>query len=167
MRAQLVTKSVDSLAPSPSPYGFQDSSAARPADSNSVMTVASPGNGILGPIVLIVLFWFTIFAPGLFSPPLLDDADARHAEAAKEMLERHDFVTMYVDGVRYLDKAPLPYWLNAASHAVFGINEFAVRLPMSLAALGLFLSVFFLGRNLGGKKAGMFAALIVATAVGP
>ena len=116
---------------------------------------------------MIVLFWFTIYAPGLFSPPLLDDADARHAEVAKEMLERHDFVTMYVDGVRYLDKAPLPYWLNAASHAVFGINEFAVRLPMSLAALGLFLSVFFLGRDLAGKKAGLFAALILASAVGP
>jgi len=131
------------------------------------MTVAGLRNGFLGPIVLIVLFWFTIYAPGLFSPPLLDDADARHAEVAKEMLERHDFVTMYVDGVRYLDKAPLPYWLNAASHAVFGINEFAVRLPMSLAALGLFLSVFFLGRDLAGKKAGLFAALILASAVGP
>jgi len=131
------------------------------------MTVAGLRNGFLAPIVLIVLFWFTIYAPGLFSPPLLDDADARHAEVAKEMLERHDFVTMYVDGVRYLDKAPLPYWLNAASHAVFGINEFAVRLPMSLAALGLFLSVFFLGRDLADKKAGLFAALILVSAVGP
>ena len=130
------------------------------------MTVAGPGNGALGPVFLIVLFWLTIFVPGLFSPPLLDDADARHAEAAKEMIERHDFVTMHVDGVRYLDKAPLPYWLNAASHALFGINEFAVRLPMSLAALALFLSIFFLGRDLAGKKAGLFASLILATAVG-
>jgi 4-amino-4-deoxy-L-arabinose transferase-like glycosyltransferase len=129
--------------------------------------VASRKNGTWGAVFLIVLFWLTIYVPGVFSPPLLDDADARHAEAAKEMLERHDFVTMYVNGVRYLDKAPLPYWLNAASHAVFGINEFAVRLPMSLAALALFLSVFFLGRDLAGKMAGLFAALILATAVGP
>ena len=131
------------------------------------MTAAGPTHGVFGPVFLIVLFWLAIFVPGMFSPPLLDDADARHAEAAKEMLERHDFVTMYVDGVRYLDKAPLPYWLNAASHALFGINEFAVRLPMSLAALALFLSIFFLGRDLAGKKAGLFAALILATAVGP
>ena len=131
------------------------------------MTAADSENGASGPVFLIVLFWLTIFVPGLFSPPLLDDADARHAEAAKEMIERHDFVTMYVDGVRYLDKAPLPYWLNAASHALFGINEFAVRLPMSLAALALFLSIFFLGRDLAGKKAGLFASLILATAVGP
>ena len=115
----------------------------------------------------IALLWAFIYVPGLFSPPLLDDADARHAEAAREMLERRDFVTMYVDGVRYLDKAPLPYWLNAASHALFGINEFAARLPMTLAALALFLSVFYLGRDLAGATAGFFAALVLATAIGP
>src|SRR5262249_19467974 len=107
-------------------------------------------------VVAIVALWALIYVPGMFSPPLLDDADAGHAEAAREMLDRHDFVTMYVDGVRYLDKAPLPYWLNAASHALFGINEFAVRLPMSLAALALFVSVFFLGRDLAGENAGFF-----------
>src|SRR4030095_1835424 len=84
---------------------------------------------------VITVFWALIYVPGLVSPPLLDDAAARHAEAAREMLERHHFVTMYVNGVRYLDKAPLPYWLNAASHAIFGISEAAVRLPTSLAAL--------------------------------
>ena len=127
----------------------------------------SSARGSLPFLLLIVFAWILIYVPGLFSPPLLDDADARHAEAAREMLERHDFVTMYVDGVRYLDKAPLPYWLNAASHALFGISEFAVRLPMSLAALALFLAVFWLGRDLAGEKAGFFAAIILATAVGP
>lgn len=118
-------------------------------------------------VLAIVLLWGLIYVPGLFWPPLLDDADARHAEAAREMLERRDFVTMYVDGVRYLDKAPLPYWLNAFSHSLFGINEFAVRLPMSLAALALFLCVFFLGRDLAGESAGFFAAIVLATAIGP
>jgi 4-amino-4-deoxy-L-arabinose transferase-like glycosyltransferase len=118
-------------------------------------------------IAVITVFWALIYVPGLVSPPLLDDADARHAEAAREMLERHDFVTMYVNGVRYLDKAPLPYWLNAASHAIFGISEAAVRLPTSLAALALFLSLFRLGRYLAGEKAGFFAAILLAAAVGP
>jgi len=118
-------------------------------------------------IASIVGLWVLIYIPGLFSPPLLDDADARHAEAAREMLQRHDFVTMYVDGVRYLDKAPLPYWLNAASHAIFGYSEFAVRLPMTLAALALFLALYRLGKNLAGEAAGFFAAIVLATAVGP
>jgi len=121
----------------------------------------------LSMVLGVVALWALIYVPGLFSPPLLDDADARHAEAAREMLERHDFVTMYVDGIRYLEKAPLPYWLNAASHAIFGFSEFAVRLPTSLAALALFLSVFFLGRDVAGAKAGFFAAIILTTAVGP
>jgi len=116
---------------------------------------------------MIAGLWALIYVPGLFSPPLLDDADARHAEVAREMLQRHDFVTMYVDGVRYLDKAPLPYWLNAASHAIFGYSEFAVRLPTSLAALALFLAVFRLGKYLAGEAAGFFAAILLATAVGP
>jgi 4-amino-4-deoxy-L-arabinose transferase-like glycosyltransferase len=120
------------------------------------------------PMILgIAALWALIYIPGLFSPPLLDDADARHAEAAREMLERHDFVTMYVDGVRYLEKAPLPYWLNATSHVLFGISDFAVRLPTSLAALALFLAVFWLGRDLAGDKAGFFAAIVLATSVGP
>jgi len=118
-------------------------------------------------MAMIVAFWALIYVPGLFSPPLFDDADARHAEAAREMLQRHDFVTMYVNGIRYLDKAPLPYWLNAASHAIFGISEFAVRLPTSLAALALFVMLFRLGRNLAGDTAGFFAAILLATAVGP
>lgn len=135
--------------------------------SNQGLMLHRSAHVSLSLILGIVALWALVYIPGLFSPPLLDDADARHAEAAREMLQRHDFVTMYVDGVRYLDKAPLPYWLNAASHAVFGINEFAVRLPLSLAALALFLSIFFLGRDLAGEKAGFFAAIILATAVGP
>jgi len=135
--------------------------------SKQGLTLHQSARVSLSLILGIVALWALIYIPGLFSPPLLDDADARHAEAAREMLQRHDFVTLYVDGVRYLDKAPLPYWLNAASHAVFGINEFAVRLPVSLAALALFLSIFFLGRDLAGEKAGFFAAIILATAVGP
>src|SRR5579864_8415801 len=64
-------------------------------------------------IGIIVLFWALIYVPGLFSPPLLDDADSVHAEAAREMLTRHDYVTLHADGIRYFDKAPLLYWLTA------------------------------------------------------
>jgi 4-amino-4-deoxy-L-arabinose transferase-like glycosyltransferase len=135
--------------------------------SNQGLALHHPVRASLSMILGIVALWALIYAPGLFSPPLLDDADARHAEAAREMLQRHDFVTIYVNGVRYLEKAPLPYWLNAASHAIFGISDFAVRLPTSLAALALFLAVFFLGRDLAGDKAGLFASIIITTAVGP
>ena len=55
-------------------------------------------------IFLLGLFlcWLLVYVPGLFRPALLDDADSVHAEAAKEMLQRGDWVTLHADGIRYL-----------------------------------------------------------------
>ncbi len=61
-------------------------------------------------LLALVALWAVIYMSGLSRPALLDDADTVHAEAAKEMLQRHDWVTLYVNGVRYLEKAPLMYW---------------------------------------------------------
>jgi 4-amino-4-deoxy-L-arabinose transferase-like glycosyltransferase len=113
------------------------------------------------------LFWALIYVPGLFSPPLLDDADSVHAEAAREMLTRHDYVTLHADGIRYFDKAPLLYWLTAASYSQFGFTEFGTRLPLTLLVLALLLASYALGKEFGGDSAGLFAALILGTAVGP
>ncbi len=118
-------------------------------------------------IGIILAFWVLIYVPGLFSPPLLDDADSVHAEAAREMLTRHDYVTLHADGIRYFDKAPLLYWLTAASYSQFGFSEFGTRLPLMLLVLVLLLASYALGRQLAGDSAGLFAALILATAVGP
>src|SRR5438093_10424560 len=63
----------------------------------------------------IVAAWLLIYIPGLFRPALLDDADSTHAEAGREMLASGDYVTLHVNGTRYLDKPPLPYWIVAAS----------------------------------------------------
>src|ERR1039457_5456960 len=77
------------------------------SDSNSVPShSASPRRRWLW----IVLLWAIVYFPGLFSPLLLDDADSSHAEAARELIVRHDWTTLYIDGVRYLEKAPLMYW---------------------------------------------------------
>jgi 4-amino-4-deoxy-L-arabinose transferase-like glycosyltransferase len=52
-----------------------------------------------------------VYMVSAMSPALLDDADATHAEAAREMVSRSDYVTLHVNGVRYLEKAPMMYWL--------------------------------------------------------
>src|SRR5271157_3790028 len=85
--------------------------------------------------IWIVLLWAIVYVPGLFSPPLLDDADSVHAEAAREMLVRHEWTTLYIDGIRYLEKAPLLYWGMEASYHVFGVKDWAARLPLILAEL--------------------------------
>jgi 4-amino-4-deoxy-L-arabinose transferase-like glycosyltransferase len=115
----------------------------------------------------IVLFWGLIYIPGLSSPPLMDDADSEHAQIPVEMMQRHDFVTMYVNGVRYLEKAPLPYWIMAGIYSVAGVSEFSVRLEYSLFALLTLFAVFALGSKLAGEEAGFYAALILGTAIGP
>ena len=74
-----------------------------------------------------------------------DDIDAAHALVAREMLQRHDYVTMYMDGIRYLIRPPLHFWMVAASYAMLGDSEFATRLPLALSMIGLVLLTFAFG----------------------
>ncbi len=117
--------------------------------------------------ILIALLWAIIYVPGLFTPPLLDDADSVHAEAARELLVRHDWTTLYIDGVRYLEKAPLMYWGMAASYEIFGVKDWAARLPVILGVLALLLATYSLGKRTLGERAGFWAAVVLATSVGP
>src|SRR5215469_2059444 len=91
----------------------------------------------------VLLVWLLVYVITIFHPALLDDADTVHAEAAREMLLRHDWVTLHINnGFRYLEKAPLMYWLVAASFKLFGVSEWSERLPMALAMLALLLVVY-------------------------
>ena len=99
-------------------------------------------------------------------PGLLDDADASHAMVSYEMLQRHDGVILYMNGIRYLMKAPLHYWTVAMSYAVFGKNEFATRLPVALAMIGLALLVNAFARRYFGVRAGLYSGLAVLTGAG-
>ena len=114
----------------------------------------------------LALVFVAVYGGSLFSPALLDDADSTHAEAAREMVASGDLVTLHVNGVRYLEKAPLPYWLVAASYRVFGVNEYATRLPMALSVLLLGLLAFFWGRRAFGERAGIYGGLFVYTSAG-
>jgi 4-amino-4-deoxy-L-arabinose transferase-like glycosyltransferase len=110
--------------------------------------------------VLILLgLWLIIYLTAAFTPPLLDDADATHAQAAQAMLTTGDWVTLHVDGIRYLEKPPLPYWITAVGLKLFApappnnqqnpISQhnapnqwdnraaFAVHFPLALTILGL------------------------------
>ncbi len=115
----------------------------------------------------ILVLWAVIYIPGLFTPPLLDDADSVHAEAAREMVVRHDWSTLYIDGIRYLEKAPLLYWGMAVSYKVFGVRDWAARLPLILGLLALLLETYSLGRRTMGERAGFWAAIVLAVSIGP
>jgi hypothetical protein len=103
----------------------------------------------------------------MFTPALLDDVDTIHAEAAREMLVRHDWVTMYTDGIRYLEKAPLMYWSLASSYTLFGISDWSTRLPLMLGVLALLFATYGLGRFAYGELGGLYAGIVLATSIGP
>ena len=99
-------------------------------------------------------------------PSLLDDADASHAMVSYEMLQRHDWIILYMNGIRYLMKAPLHYWAVAASYAVLSKNEFSTRLPVALAMIGLALLVYAFARRYFGTRAGLYSGLAVCASAG-
>ena len=118
-------------------------------------------------ILVLIALWAVVYLSGLSHPALLDDADTVHAEAAREMLQRHDWVTLYVNNIRYLEKAPLMYWCVAASYKLFGISEWSTRFPLMLIVLAMVLSTYGLGRWAFGGEGGFDSALVLATALGP
>jgi 4-amino-4-deoxy-L-arabinose transferase-like glycosyltransferase len=136
----------------------------------------SPGEGTSGlsrrladwrfALLVLVGLWLAIYMVGLSRAPLLDDADTVHAEAAREMLQRHDWVTLYVNGVRYLEKAPLMYWSVAVSYKLFGISEWSTRFPLMLGVLAMILATYGLGHWAFGGG-GFDSGLVLATALGP
>ena len=115
---------------------------------------------------LVILLFLLVWAGSAFSPGLQDDADSTHAEAAREMFVTGDYVTLHVNGIRYLEKAPLPYWLVAGSYHVFGVNEFATHLPTLLAIFGLMMLAMLWAKRAFGERAGIYAGLFVCTTAG-
>lgn len=116
--------------------------------------------------LLLGLIFLSVQFASLFTPPLLDDVDASHAQAALHMAETGNLVTLYVNGVRYLEKPPLPYWLAAGFFKIFGPNVFAAHLANSLAVLGCAILAWLWAGRAWGRRAGFYAALGVLTSIG-
>jgi 4-amino-4-deoxy-L-arabinose transferase-like glycosyltransferase len=117
--------------------------------------------------LFLALIFATVYFASLFTPPLLDDVDAGHAQAAQHMAETGDLVTLQINGIRYLEKPPLPYWLAAGFYHVFGENVFSTHLSNSLAVLGCAWIAYLWAFRAWGRRAGFYAALGVLTSVGP
>lgn len=114
---------------------------------------------------LILLFGIAFFQ-FLGRMPLFEPDEGRYAEIPREMLERGDFITPYLNYVKYFEKPPLHYWLTALSFTLFGQNEFAARFPGALMGLLTVLLTYHIGRKLFLRPAGLLAALILGTSTG-
>jgi 4-amino-4-deoxy-L-arabinose transferase-like glycosyltransferase len=118
-------------------------------------------------LLLVFLFAAAIYLGCVLSPPsLMDDVDAVQAQIAKTMLASGDWVTARLDGVLYLEKAPLIYWLMAIFYKIFGVADWVARLPVALASIALALLSSVFGMWAFGRRAGFFAGLCMSTCVG-
>src|SRR5262245_30797735 len=96
--------------------------------------------------IIVVALAAAIFIGCVYSPPqLMDDVDAVQAQISRNMLESGDWVTARLNGVAYLEKSPLGYWLSSSSYIVFGVNDWAARLPLALSVIVLCLTTVRFG----------------------
>jgi len=96
----------------------------------------------------------------------MDDVDAVQAQIARNMLDSGDWVTARLDGVAYLEKSPLKYWMIAVSYMIFGVHDWAARVPMALFAILLCWLTSRIGSWAFSPEAGLYAGLTLATCVG-
>jgi dolichyl-phosphate-mannose-protein mannosyltransferase len=96
----------------------------------------------------------------------MDDVDAVQAQIARNMLASGDYVTARLDGVAYLEKAPLVYWMMAASYSIFGVHEWAARLPLALGVLLLCWATYRFGRWAFDEATALYSGIALATCIG-
>src|SRR5437660_474374 len=116
---------------------------------------------------IVVLVAAIIFLGCIVSPPsLMDDVDAVHGQMARNMLDSGDWTIAHLDGVPYIEKAPLIYWLIAFAYRIFGVHDWVARIPIALAAVLLCWVTARYGRWAFGRRAGFYAGLAMATCAG-
>ena len=96
----------------------------------------------------------------------MDDVDAVQAQIARNMLQSGDWVTARLDGVAYLEKSPLKYWTIAVSFLIFGVHDWAARMPLALATVGLCWLTARFGAWAFGWRGGLYSGLALSTSMG-
>jgi len=117
--------------------------------------------------IIVAVIAGIIFVGSIFSPPhLMDDVDAVQAQISRTMVESGDWVTPHLNGIAYLEKSPLGYWLSAISHGIFGVHDWAGRLPLALSVIGLCVATLRFGTWAFGLDAGFYSGLVLSTSIG-
>ncbi|UKO97921.1 ArnT family glycosyltransferase [Nostoc sp. UHCC 0870] len=104
--------------------------------------VKRPSLAVTVLIVWLVVIGWVAYGWNLGRVGLIDETEPLFAEASRQMLITGDWITPYFNGETRFDKPALIYWLQAIAYAVIGVNEWAVRLPSALAAMGVMALVF-------------------------
>src|SRR5437660_4931150 len=117
--------------------------------------------------LIVILFASLVFVGCIVSPPsLMDDVDAVQAQIARNMLDSGDWVTARLNGVAYLEKSPMKYWMIATSFKILGVRDWVARFPMALVAVCLCWLTVRIASWAFSPAAGLYAGLVLSTCVG-
>jgi 4-amino-4-deoxy-L-arabinose transferase-like glycosyltransferase len=119
----------------------------------------SPGFGL----AIVIALATCLFFPGLGRLPLIEPDEGRNAEVAREMLATQDWLVPHFDGLPYLDKPAAFFWVVAGSFRLFGLSEWAARLPAALCGVGTCCLVWLLARRLFDHGTALRAGIIWST----
>jgi 4-amino-4-deoxy-L-arabinose transferase-like glycosyltransferase len=116
------------------------------------------------PTAAFILTLFSCFF-GLGSYGLLDNNEGLYASIARDMAAGGNLIIPHLNGLPYIEKPPMLYWLTALSFHLFGTSEWAARLPEALALLGTIAACsVFIGRKVGAN-AGAATALVISSSL--
>ncbi len=117
-------------------------------------------------LLLPIILTAAVYLFSTANRAITDYDEGYYAQVAVHMVEYNDWITPYANGVRFLEKPPLLYWVTAASFKVFGINEFALRLPTALAVIALVWIMMLIARLAANEEAVLVSGLSTAFSVG-
>ena len=108
-------------------------------------------------ILIAFVYFYNFHVNDIWTPN-----ESFYADAVREMFESGNFIDIKYNYEPRYNKPPLTYWAIAASSAIFGLNEFGIRLPIVLMALGSIWLTYLLGKRMYGQSGGFYAMIIMA-----
>lgn len=141
----------------------------QPTPETAINSVSSNKADSFPPLWLVWLAAVVFIFAGLGGPGILNNNEGLYAEIPREMLASHDWrfwIIPHLNGLPYMEKPPLLYWLTAASFALFGISEWSARLVPALSALACVGTLLWFGRAVGRPRAGRLGALMFISGLG-
>lgn len=114
-------------------------------------------------ILILVLLTTVFFGINLGRYPISVPDGARYSEIPREMVLTGDYITPRLNGIKYFEKPPLFYWLQAGAIKLFGANELAVSIVNALMTIGTIILVYLAARYLYNRIAGLWSTLVYST----
>ncbi|MFN4084169.1 MAG: ArnT family glycosyltransferase [Bacteroidia bacterium] len=119
------------------------------------------------PFAAVGLWGAILFIPFLGAVHLFDWDEINFAESAREMLVTGNFMQVQINYMPFIEKPPLFFWLQAISMKIFGVGEYAARLPNAVIGIIALLSVFYIAKKHYSKKVAFLWVMFITGSFTP